>query len=140
VRVLHQVNDNVAFAAALRPHDDRLVEFIQLGRNHPRVGQFNPHFDALDVVGERVSVLVLELNWDFHLGAKREAECLVDVFGSHVVDVGDEHVEHHDLVRESLVFFDDDCDLAVLVESLDALVVDQLDNGGLGVSVLVGVG
>lgn len=82
-------------------------------------------------------VLCLELDGDLHAGAEREVEDLVDFLGGHVEDVGDEHVEHHDLVAECLVLLDDDCDLAVLVQGHDGFVVDQADHGRGGFGQLV---
>ena len=47
----------------------------------------------------------------------------------HAVDVRDKHVQHSNLVTERrAALFDDHCDLAILVQSLDRVVVAQLDD------------
>lgn len=55
-------------------------------------------------------------------------------------DVGDQDVQHHYLIAEGLVLLDDNSYLAVLVKSANCIVVDQANDGGLGLLVFILLG
>ncbi len=89
--------------------------------------QHEAKLNSLNIAGKPVSVLVLEVNREFDTGAKRQVNRVVRVHDLHAVDVGDEDVEHSDLVWERLAaLLYDHGDLAVLVEGLDCFVVHDL--------------
>ena len=60
--------------------------------------QHEAKLNSLNIAGKPVSVLVLEVNREFDTGAKRQVNRVVCVHDLHAVDVGDEDVEHSDLV------------------------------------------
>lgn len=140
MRVLDQIQENVALSTALSLQSHRGVVVVKLGRNDARVGQLEGHLDAFDVVSELVALRILELQGDCHLRTEREVQGLIHVLAGERVDICDEHIEHDDLVVEGLALFHDHCHLAVLVECLDALLIDEGDDGSLHILVLVGVG
>ena len=100
---------------------------VKLCGHNSWMRQLNCNLNSLDIVGKQVSMLIVELDWDVDVGAKRQVECLVEVEGSQGVDVRDQDVQHHNLVAERLIFFDYHCHFAVLVVSLDALIIYQRD-------------
>ncbi len=69
-------------------------------------------------------MLVLEFDWHSHRGPQREAECRVEVLGCNGVDVCDEDIEHDHLITKSLFFFNNDSHFSILVEGLDAFIID----------------
>lgn len=96
--------------------------------------KLDSHLNAFDAVSKQMSMLVLEFNWHFQCGTKREAQCFIEVMlvgGRQGVDIGDQHVQHDNLITPALILSDMDCHLAVLIKRANGFVVHQLNYGSL---------
>lgn len=77
-----------------------------------------------------MSMLILEFDRHFQSGPKGKAQCFVEVVfvrGRQGVNVGDQHVQHDNLITPGLILGDVNCDLAILVKCTNGLVVYQLN-------------
>jgi hypothetical protein len=102
--------------------------------------KLDANLNTFNIVGELVTMVVLELNGDCHPRAKGEVEGLVDILRGDGKNVSYEDVKHDNLVTESLTFLDDNRDLAILVKCANAFLIDQLNNGRLHFFILIGAG
>ena len=114
-RIFEKVDYDVALAGADRAEVDGLVQGVQLRFNDPWVGELESNLDSLDIVGEEMTVLVLELDREVHGGANGETEGLVEVLSGQRVDVRDEDVEHGDLVSIGVALLHDDGHFSIFV-------------------------
>lgn len=83
---------------------------------------------------ELMRMLSLEFDRNLHHCSQREVQNLIHFFCSNIKDISDEKIQHDHLVTERLVFFDDDCNFAILVQCHYCFIVDQLNHrsGGFG--------
>ena len=96
--------------------------------------KLDSHLNAFDAVSKEVRMLILEFNWHFQCGPKREAQCFVEVMlvgGGQGVNIRYQHVQHHNLITPALILSDMDCHLTVLIKCTNGLVVHQLNYGSL---------
>lgn len=130
VWIIDEIEYNVAFSWALGVKSQTLVVAIELCCDHAWVRKLDSHLDAFDAIGKEMSMLVLEFNWHFQSGSKRKAQCFIEVMfvcRRQGVYVGDQHVQHDNLITPGLILGNMDCDLAVLIKCTNGLVVYQLD-------------
>lgn len=139
VRVFHKVHLHIALTCSFSLHLQGLVEFIQLDWYYSRVRQFNGNFNALNVVSELVSMLVLELDRDMHWWSKWETHSLIHILSCQIVNISDENIKHDNLVTECLVLLDNDSDLALFVKCADTFIIDEGYYGRLHFFVLVSI-
>ena len=89
IRMLRQVNLDIALSSAFCFHIKSLVVLIKLDRDNPRVGEFDSYLYSFDVICKLMAMLILEFNWDVHWRAKREIQCLIHILSCKVKDICD---------------------------------------------------
>jgi len=103
------------------------------------MGELNSYLNSFYVICKRVTMLILKFQWDLHWWTEREVESLIHIFTSDCKNVCNKNIEHHYLITEGLIFFNNHSDLAVFVKCPNALLIYKWDNGSLHLFILIRV-